>query len=115
MCWNGVSCGRAQYEGYRRIIRIITVVWGAGFLIEAALRVVIVYNTSTGTALAISKVTPYLFAAILSAWTIAFGAHHKKKGERAAAAGQIPEPSGAEAGGRAVERWPDDPGGQRDQ
>jgi len=25
-------------------------VWGAGFLLEAALRVVIVYNTSPGTA-----------------------------------------------------------------
>lgn len=75
-----------QYEGYRRIFRIITTVWGIGFLIEAALRVVIVFNTSTGTALASSKVTPFVFAAILSAWTVAYGAHHKKKGERAAAA-----------------------------
>ena len=41
-----------QYEGYRRVFRVITAVWGVGFLLEAALRVVIVYNTSTGTALA---------------------------------------------------------------
>jgi hypothetical protein len=75
-----------QYEGYRRVLRIITAVWGAGFLVEAALRVVIVYHTSTGTALASSTVTPFLWAAILSAWTIAYGAHHKKKGERLAAA-----------------------------
>ena len=85
-----------QYEGYRRVLRVITAVWGIGFLLEAALRVVIVYNTSTGTALASSKVTPFLWAAILSAWTVAYGAHHKKKGERLAAAagtGEMPGPS----------------------
>jgi hypothetical protein len=75
-----------QYEGYRRVFRVITAVWGIAFLLEAALRVVIVYKTSTGTALAISKVTPFLFAAVLVAWTIAYGAHHKRKGERMAAA-----------------------------
>ena len=75
-----------QYDGYRRVFRVITAVWGIGFLIEAALRVVIVYNTSTGTALASAKITPFLWAAILSAWTVAYGARHKKKGERMAAA-----------------------------
>lgn len=78
-----------QYEGYRRILRVITAVWGVALLLEAALRVVIVYNTSTGTALAISKVTPFVFLAILSAWTVGYGAHHRKKGERMAA-GQRP-------------------------
>ena len=80
-----------QYEGYRRIFRVITVVWGVAFLLEAALRVVIVYNTSTGTALAISKATPFVFFAIMSAWTVAYGTHHKRKGERMAAAGQAGE------------------------
>ena len=74
-----------QYDGYRRIFRIITVVWGLGFLAEAAIRVIIVYNTSTGTALVSSKVTPFVFGAILSAWTVAYGARQKKKGERRAA------------------------------
>ena len=75
-----------QYEGYRRVFRVITAAWGVALLLEAALRVVIVYNTSTGTALAISKVTPFLFAGILMAWTVAYGTHHKRKGERLAAA-----------------------------
>jgi intracellular septation protein A len=75
-----------QYEGYRRVFRVITAVWGVAFLLEAALRVVIVYNTSAGTALVISKVTPFLFFGFLTAWTVAYGAHHKKKGERMAAA-----------------------------
>lgn len=97
-----------QYEGYRRIFRIITTVWGVGFLIEAALRVVIVYNASTGTALASSKITPFLFAAILSAWTVAYGAHHKKKGERAAAAtSQIPGSSHVSPASAEVTKAPD--------
>jgi intracellular septation protein A len=85
-----------QYQGYRRVFRVITVVWGVGFLIEAALRVVIAYHASTGTALASSKITPFLFAGILSAWTLAYGAHQKKKGERMAA-GTSQEPGTGEA------------------
>jgi hypothetical protein len=92
-----------QYEEFRRIFRVITVVWGVGFLIEAAVRVVIVYNTSTGTALATSKATPFIWAGALSAWTVGYGRWHRKKGERLAAssgqerpaetAGEIPEPA----------------------
>ena len=83
-----------QYDGYRRVFRIITAVWGAGFLLEAALRVVIAYNTSTGTALASSKITPFLWGAVLSAWTVGYGARQKKKGERmAAATGEVPAAS----------------------
>jgi len=73
-------------EGFRRDFRVITAVWDVAFLIEAALRVVIVYNAATGTALAISKVTPFLFAGIVSAWTLAYGAHRKKQSVRMAAA-----------------------------
>jgi hypothetical protein len=82
--------GLMQYEGFRRIFRNMTAVWGIGFLVEAALRVVIVYNTSPGTALAVSKVTPYLFIAVLVAWTVAYGRHHRKKAER----GGPPPPAG---------------------
>jgi hypothetical protein len=82
-----------QYEGYRRVFRVITTVWGVGFLLEAALRVVIVYGTSTGTALASSKVTPFVWVAALSAWTVAYGQRQKKKGERLAAASETPQAS----------------------
>jgi hypothetical protein len=74
-----------QYEGFQRIFRVITAVWGIGFLSEAALRVVVVETTSAGTALAISKVMPFLFVGILSSWTVAYGAYQRKKGERASA------------------------------
>ena len=68
-----------QFAPFRRIFRIITAVWGVGFLLEAALRAIIVYNTSTGTALAISKVTPFIFFGILFAWTFAYGSRHRKR------------------------------------
>ena len=41
--------------------------------------------TSTGTALAISKVTPYIWVAALTAWTVSYGSRQKKKNERPAA------------------------------
>jgi hypothetical protein len=89
--------GLWQYAEFRRVFRVVTVVWGIGYLAEAVARVVIVQNTSTGTALAISKVLPYAVAAVLSAWTVGYGRYHKRKGERlaaaaAAAAGDRPGP-----------------------
>jgi hypothetical protein len=69
-----------QFEGYRRIFRTITAVWGVGFLVEAGLRVVIVYSTPIGTSLAISKVMPFVFIGIFTAWTIGYGMYRKKKG-----------------------------------
>jgi hypothetical protein len=76
-----------QYEGFRHPFRVLTVVWGVAYLAEAAARVVIVQNTSAGTALAISKVLPYAVAAVLSAWSVGYGRAQKRQGERLAAAG----------------------------
>jgi hypothetical protein len=50
--------------------------------VEAALRVVLVYNFSAGTVLAISKVTPFAFVGVMVAWTMAYGTWQRKKGER---------------------------------
>jgi hypothetical protein len=78
-----------QYDGFRRVFRVITVGWGVAFIAEAAARVAIVQNTSAGTALAVSKVLPYAVAAIMIAWTIGYGQYHKRKSERMAAAGGV--------------------------
>jgi predicted lysophospholipase L1 biosynthesis ABC-type transport system permease subunit len=96
-----------EFGEYRRILRIITAVWGIGFLVEAALRVVIVYNTSTGTALASSKVSPFVFAAVLSAWTVAYGTHQKRKGERRGNMSQIPAPGHVAPASPEVTKAPD--------
>jgi hypothetical protein len=74
-----------QYKEFRRVFQVITIVWGIGYLIEAAARVVIVELTSTGTALTISKVMPFAVAGALFAWTFRYGQRSKRRGERAMA------------------------------
>jgi hypothetical protein len=46
--------------------------------------VAIVITASTGVALVCSKLIPYVFAVALSAWTLVYGEHEKKKAERLA-------------------------------
>lgn len=82
--------GLWQYAEFRRVFRVVTAVWGIAYLAEAVARVVIVQNTSTGTALAISKVLPYAVAAVLMTWTFGYGQYQKRKGERLAAAAAAP-------------------------
>jgi hypothetical protein len=55
------------------------------YLIEAAARVVIVETTSTGTALAVSKVMPYAVAGALVGWMVLYGRRARRAGERLAA------------------------------
>ena len=69
---------------------------GAAYLLEAAARVVIVESTSTGTALAISKVMPYAVAGVVAAWNVGYGRRARRRGERlgaeAHARGEEPPP-----------------------
>ena len=74
-----------QYEGFRRLFRNFTLVWGVVYLLEAAARVVIVETTSTGTALAVSKVMPYAVAGALVGWMVLYGRRARREGERLAA------------------------------
>jgi hypothetical protein len=74
-----------QYEGFRRLFRNFTLVWGVVYLLEAAARVVIVETTSTGTALAVSKVMPYAVAGALVGWMVLYGRRARRAGERLAA------------------------------
>jgi hypothetical protein len=75
-----------QYKEFRHVFQVITVVWGAAYLIEAAVRIVIVQETTAGTALTVSKILPYAVAAVLVAWNVAYGRRQKRRGERLAAA-----------------------------
>jgi intracellular septation protein A len=76
--------GLWQYEEFRRAFRNLTVVWGLAYLMEAAARIVIVERTSTGVALAVSKVMPLAVTAVLALWTVAYSKYQKRKGERLA-------------------------------
>jgi hypothetical protein len=71
--------GAWRYPGFRRAFRLITAAWGIGYLLEAALRVVIIEITPAGTAFLFSKVVPYVFAVTMSLWTLGYGERHKNK------------------------------------
>ena len=86
-----------RYPGFRHAFRLYTLVWGVTYLAEAVARIVIVETTSTGTALAVSKVMPYVVAAAIIAWMIAHGRRARREGERLAAAAQAAEASPAPA------------------
>ncbi len=86
---------RWQYAGFRSIFRLFTLVWGAAFLAEAAARIVIIEMASTGTALAVSKIMPYVVAALLTGWTNGYGRRAKRRGEQLAAARLSTEPGRA--------------------
>jgi hypothetical protein len=77
--------GLWQYPAFRRMFSLFTVVWGVTYLAEAAARVVIVEMTSTGTALAVSKVMPYAVAGLLTGWMVLVGRRARRRGERLAA------------------------------
>jgi hypothetical protein len=77
---------RWQYAGFRHTFNVMTIVWGVAYLAEAAARVVIVEDTSAGTALTISKIMPYAVAGVLVAWMAVYGQRAKRKGEALAAA-----------------------------
>jgi uncharacterized membrane protein len=59
--------------GARRYFRTVTLVWGSAFLIEAAVKVVVIETSSTGSALTFTRIAPYALLAVLLPWTIAWG------------------------------------------
>jgi hypothetical protein len=77
---------RWRYPGFRHAFRLFTVVWGVAYLAEAAARIAVVETTSTGTALAVSKVMPYAVGALLACWMVLYGRRARREGERLAAA-----------------------------
>jgi hypothetical protein len=95
-----------QYAGFRHAFRLYTVVWGVAYLAEAAARVIIVETTSTGTALTVSRVMPYVVGAAIIAWMIAHGRRARRIGERlaaaSAAASNVPAEAPAESAARAA-------------
>jgi hypothetical protein len=71
----------AEYDRYvdaRSFWRMAAIVWGTVGLTEAALRVVVIQNVSTSTALAINRIPPFLIFAGLVAWTLWAGARARE-------------------------------------
>ena len=85
---------RWRYPAFRHVFVVMTVVWGAAFVVQAAVNAAIIEATSTSRAFVINKILPYLFLAALAAWTFVYGMQAKRRGEAAEAART------ADAGGR---------------
>ena len=83
--WNA----RWQFAGFRRVMRIITLVWGIAFAFEVTARVVIAYSLAPLVTLGLSPVITYGTLAALFGWTFAYGnaARRRYAGSSAAATG----------------------------
>jgi len=78
-----------QYPSFRRVQRIITLVWGLVFVGEFTLRVVFIYTLSPATVLAVSPLVLGGATLLTVLWTFSYAARARKAGiaRRAAAAG----------------------------
>jgi hypothetical protein len=63
---------RWQYPGFRRYIRIVSIVWGIVYLIEFPVRVFMVYHLSIQQYLAIGPIVFYAVTFAVIAFTIAY-------------------------------------------
>jgi hypothetical protein len=87
--WSGLW----QYPGFRRSQYLINNAWGAGFLIEAAIRVFVAYSVnSVQLANAIATTIPWVFLAGLLTFTVAVGKRARAAGEARSAAATTPPP-----------------------
>jgi hypothetical protein len=78
-----------QYPSFRRVQRIITLVWGLVFVGEFTLRVVFIYTLSPATVLAVSPLVLGGATLLTVLWTFSYAVRARKAGiaRRAAAAG----------------------------
>lgn len=67
-----------ENAGFRRMQRIITLVWGLVLLGEFTLRVVLVYTVSPATVLAVSPVVVGVASLLTVIWTMRYGARAGK-------------------------------------
>ncbi|MEU6979836.1 MULTISPECIES: VC0807 family protein [unclassified Streptomyces] len=89
--WNGLW----QFEGFRTVMRRMTVVWGVAYLVEAAARVGLSYTLSVEAMLVANPVLVYGTLGLLVLWTIRTAKRGRAEGAaRAEAAAHV---AGAEA------------------
>jgi hypothetical protein len=80
--WNGLW----QYPDFRRGQRLLTIVWGASFLGEAVLRIVLSLTLPVAVMVVINNVLPYAVLAALIFGTVQFGRRSAERGRARAAA-----------------------------
>lgn len=72
-----------QYRQFRHTMRVITVVWGIGFLLEAAIRTTLVFTLSVEQFLIISPFVFYGAIGVILLWTFLYSRQGRKKGAEA--------------------------------
>ena len=73
--WNA----RWAFPEFRRIMRLITAVWGIGYMLEVVIRVITAYTLPPITVLAIAPVITYGTLGILMVWTIVYSSAMRRK------------------------------------
>jgi hypothetical protein len=68
--------------GFRHAIRVSNVVWGTGFVLEAAVRTYLVFNLSIEQFLIVSPIVFYGFYAALLGWSVVFGRRRRQQAMR---------------------------------
>ncbi len=71
---------RWRFAGFRRGCRIITAVWGVGFLATTAATALIAETTSTGIANGTTTVLSIAVVAVLTAWTVTYSKRRQREG-----------------------------------
>jgi len=65
---------------FHRMMTVMTIVWGAGFIIETAIRSVLVFSLPVGRFLIIGPIVGYGMIGLLMIWTFLYGRAAEKRG-----------------------------------
>jgi len=79
-----------QYESFRHGMRLMTAMWGIGFVLEAAARVALVFVLPVSTFLFVSPLLSYAVIVGLIFWTIRYGHAAGRRGREMAETGSAP-------------------------
>jgi hypothetical protein len=77
---------RWSIPGFRFTFYLMTIVWGVGLLVEATLKIILVFTIPIGLFLVVSPIIGYGIYFALLGWSIWYGNQQSKAGERSAAA-----------------------------
>jgi intracellular septation protein A len=105
---SGASDSLADFEGlrenvfFRRVMRVMTLVWGAGLVARTALAAILVFSVPIPTYLAIQPILGYATMGALGGWTLYYARRSQAQGRaRRAAAEAEALKAGAAADGAA--------------
>jgi hypothetical protein len=88
---------------FRRTMTVMTVVWGVGLLVEAAINIVLVFTLSIGQYLLIHPIVGYVATGVLALWSLLYVRRARRLGAARRAAAAAAEVAAIAAGGAASE------------